>query len=137
MASESASIIALLLYALALSPVAVLALRPRTGRWLAPLSAALISAFAFFQTGAFQDSSLASPDVAELMKADTPAGRCQEVFTVLGTNGILLEKPDGDGITVRGKLWDQLPAPVREAVTVCAQAAGAGEPGGEVPIVRR
>jgi len=137
MGPQSATLLALVIYAIGLSPVVVLAVRPQSARWLAPLTGALIAGLAFLQTGIFQRSALASADVTHLMKTDTPQERCQEVFNVLAANGILLEKPGSEGLVVRGALWDQLPAPVREAVTVCGQASGAASPDGEVPIVRR
>ena len=132
-----ATFVALLIYAGGLVPVTWLAWRPSSAGRLFPVLAALIVGLAFLQTGVFRASSLASTDVAHFVRADTPENRCQQVFAVLTDNGVLLQDPGPEGLVVRGASWDQLPQPVREGVTACAQAALSVESAEDINIVRR
>lgn len=137
MSSELATALVLLLYAVGLAPAVWLAWRPDSVRWLGVLYGTAIVGLAFYQTGIFSAGSLASTDVTHLVRADTPENRCQQVFAVLSENGVLLEQPSRDGLVVRGAAWDQLPQPVREAVTACAQSTLSIESPDGIVVIRR
>lgn len=135
MTAGSATSLAMLLYAVGAVPIAWLAFRPASVRWLGPICGALIVGMAFYQTGLFRDASLASTEVTHLIRVDTPESRCQQVFDLLVENGVMLEQPRPQGLVVRSAAWDQLPPAVREAVLACAQSALGSE--GDVPVTRR
>lgn len=135
MSSGTAALVALLLYGVGLAPVAVMAYRPRTARWLAPLGGLLVLVTALVQTGIFDRGELAPTDVDDLVQVNSLDGTCGQIFDVLEENGVLLGS-DRRGIVVQGQTWDQLPAQLKEAVIGCVQNARPS-PSGEVEIIRR
>ena len=137
MSSGIATVIALAIYGVAVTPFALMAWRPGHARWLAGLSAALVLGLCVFQTGLFQQDALASTDVARLVRQDSLQSRCKQVFDVLRENGVLLESPGPQGLVVRGAAWDQLPPPVMEAVQTCALPFVSASDPSHVPVTRR
>ena len=125
----------LFLYAVGLAPIVWLALRQTGARWLGPLFAVVVIGLAFYQTGILRNAPLASTDVTHLVRADTPQGRCQQIFDMLLEIRVLLEQPSKNGLVVQAAAWDQLPPPVREAVVSCAQSALAVEE--DISVIRR
>lgn len=130
--------IVLLIYCVGIAPFVWMAFRPGSARVLAPFGVVAILAVAGFNTGIFQQGGLASSNVAHLLQASTPESRCQQIFQVLLENRILLDRPTPERVVVSANAWDQLPAPVRDAVTACAETTLAGdrEPG-PIEIIRR
>jgi hypothetical protein len=138
MSSEVATAIALLIYAAAFVPIAWMAFRSRSVRWLAPLTGLLVLAIALVQTGILHRGSLASTDVTGLLQTDSSDARCEQVFEVLTANGVVLEPPGRGRLVVRGADWDRMPAVVQDAVTACVDMSGVSDDEGDGPeVIRR
>jgi len=137
MSSVAATALALLLYALAFAPIAWLAFHSGSAKWVAALGGAAILALGLFQTGIFSQGSLASTDVARLLQLDSSDSRCQQVFDLLITNGVMLEPPARGQLVVRGADWDAMPEAVREAIVACVDPGDLPEGQDAPEVIRR
>jgi hypothetical protein len=121
MSTEIASILALIIYALGVIPVASLGWSVGGMAKVGGAFALLLLGFAFTQTGLFQRGSLARSDVAGLIPVTTDTSRCKELFRLLDQAGVTVNR--ANALDVPTQLWDQMPKPIRDAITECAARA--------------
>jgi hypothetical protein len=129
--------IALLLFAVALAPLALAAWRPALAPGVIGLVATIILAWVFIQTGVPQRNRLASTDVSGLFSSTAFSDRCEQVMDALIEARVASARPGPAGLVVNGAAWDRLPRALQEPILSCAQQLADPEnPTNRIEIIR-
>jgi hypothetical protein len=122
MSSLSSILIAGGVFAIALSPAALAAMRPGFGGVAAVFYGIATLAAASFHTGIFS-RDLAPHDFGAIGSQPTPGDECAEVLQLLQQARVIIDRRDPARLVVARAAWEQLPSAVRDAATFCADRA--------------
>ena len=121
MSTLSATLLALALYTAALLPLALVAVKPRSARAVATLFALAVVATSATNVGWVRLSSL-TPIGDVQVPIRTPDDRCDQILDLLKEAGVISGiSPSGELAGVDETGWEQLPPPVRDVATACAE----------------
>jgi hypothetical protein len=128
MSTALATLVATALYALALLPLAWVAWKPLTGRWVAPVYGLALLAIAGLNVGWLQVHSV-TPASEVQVPVLTDRDRCDQILDLLREARVVTGTSPSGELVVDQQAWDQIPPAVREVATACAEQRRA--PGSE------
>ena len=121
MSSTIAIMIVAIIYLAALTPLALVARKPRALVLSASLYGLLIGGVAIAQSGLF--ASAAIPSLTDVSLGDRPLSesQCDQVLTLLDNGGVFIERRTPSHVIVVQQAWDQLPPEARDTIISCVQ----------------
>lgn len=128
---------ALALYAVALVPFAIAALRRAWVPRLLALTALTATGISFYQSGLLHKGQLTPTDVGNLLAVDISDRRCRDVIDALIQAGAAAGRPDQAGFIVNGAVWDQLPPTLQQPVLDCASRLAYPDGNSQIELIRR
>lgn len=123
MASALAIIVALALVALFLAPIILAALRPAWSMRAALASGLVILGVGITQTGWLSGRSVSPALAREVQASQSPTEQCPRVISLLEEARVIVSRTNPSRPEIDPRLWESLPATVREAASSCLERA--------------
>jgi len=120
MSSSAASILALVLYALAIAPLAWISISGGNRAWAAGY-VGLILALAIYHTGVLQSGSLARTDSPVRVLGAVDDQKCRQVQDLMERSNLRVDRSNGDSPRVVGQGADQIPPEVADILIACTE----------------